>query len=82
MWWGSVFGDMSVTKVLFRESAREQDDSVRLFESVLTLCDKLGGRNEDDGGNNKLSKELKKLTDLLGKSHSGVLHFNLKMSAL
>ena len=69
----SVCGDMSVTKVLFRESVREQDDSVRLFDSVLTLCDKLSGRNEDGGGgggggeNNNLDKELKKLTHLLGK---------------
>ena len=69
---------MSVTKVLFRESVREQDDSVRLFDSVLTLCEKLNGKNDEGGGgNNHMSKELKKLTNLLGKSHtSGDGHFN------
>lgn len=73
----SVCFDMSVTKVLFRESVREQDDSVRLFDSVLTLCDKLSGRNENGGGeNNNLDKELKKLTNLLGKWHRGDGHLN------
>ena len=54
--------DMSVTKVLFRPSVREQDDSVRLFDNVLALCQKLS-----DGDRDNLSNELKKLTNLLGK---------------
>ena len=53
---------MSVTKVLFRPSVREQDDSIRLFDNVLALCQKLSDSDRDN-----LSNELKKLTNLLGK---------------
>ena len=62
---------MSVTKVLFRESVREQDDSVRFVDNALTLCEKL--RQRCGGGDGGGVEELKKLANLLGKSHVGHL---------